>query len=113
MTFYQGLRIKTRPQLKKNGKPKRKHYITSKTLDEFAKAVKFNKDGSMELPYFSFDGENSSFFWYSQGRQAVSHTYNVKKEETFTSVFRGTYIVQFTNDNGQTSDVYGVNSWED
>ncbi len=27
MTFYQGLRIKTRPQLKKNGKPKRKHYI--------------------------------------------------------------------------------------
>ncbi len=27
MTFYQGLRIKTRPQLKKNGKLKRKHYI--------------------------------------------------------------------------------------
>ncbi len=28
MTFYQDLRIKTRPQLKKNGKLKRKHYIT-------------------------------------------------------------------------------------
>ncbi len=27
MTFYQDLRIKTRPQLKKNGKLKRKEYI--------------------------------------------------------------------------------------
>ncbi len=39
MTFYQGLRIKTRPQLKKNGKPKRKHYI-----DEIKQALLNYKD---------------------------------------------------------------------
>ncbi len=89
-------------------------YNASKNLDEYAKTIRFNEDGSYEVPYFSFDGENSSFFWFSRGRQAVSHTLNdVKKEENFVSVFRGTYIVQFTDDNGQTSDVYGVNSWED
>ncbi len=88
-------------------------YNASKNLDEYAKMIRFNEDGSYEVPYFSFDGENSSFFWFSKGRHAVSHTYDIEKKETFISVFRGTYIVQFTNDNGQTSDVYGVNSWED
>ncbi len=90
-------------------------YTKSKNLDEYAKIIRFNEDGSYEVPYFyrKITDGTFTFFWYSDGRKAVSHTYDVKKEENFVSVFRGTYIVQFTDDNGQTSDVYGVNSWED
>ncbi len=88
-------------------------YTTSKNLDEFAKAVRFNEDESYELPRYFYNGEYIIFFWTQKERSVVSHTYDVEKEENFVSVFRGTYIVQFTNENGQTSDVYGVNSWED
>ncbi len=88
-------------------------YVTSKNLNEFAKTIRFNEDGSVETLHYSYDDENLEISWRSRGRRPVNHTYDVEKKETFVSVFRGTYILQFTNDNGQTSDVYGVNSWED
>ncbi len=89
--------------------------MISKNFDEYAKTVRFNEDGSWEAAAYFFNSKSKkmNLFWDSKGRLAVSHTYDVKKEENFVSVFRNTYIVQFTDDNGQTSDVYGVNSWED